>query len=149
MSGLPPRRSTRSDRRRSGSCYSASKRPRSRERHSQHFERPRATAPTSAKEREDLTATLRTNERKAITAAAVMAVKRRACTHLPPGSQSSAAASRFAVGKDSCRAAASSPRHRAGLDFGIFAAREGLEANLLGLSLGVDPVRPALKLPAL
>jgi hypothetical protein len=34
--------------------------------------------------------------------------------------------------------------------FGIlFAAREGLEVNLLGLSLGVDPVRPALKLPAL
>ena len=30
-----------------------------------------------------------------------------------------------------------------------FAAREGLEVNLLGLSLGVDPVRPALKLPAL
>jgi len=34
--------------------------------------------------------------------------------------------------------------------FGILlAAREGLEVNLLGLSLGVDPVRPALKLPAL
>jgi hypothetical protein len=31
----------------------------------------------------------------------------------------------------------------------LFAAREGLEVNLLGLSLGVDPVRPALKLPAL
>jgi hypothetical protein len=34
--------------------------------------------------------------------------------------------------------------------FGVLlAAREGLEVNLLGLSLGVDPVRPALKLPAL
>ena len=34
--------------------------------------------------------------------------------------------------------------------FGILlAAREGLEVNLLGLSLGVDPDRPALKLPAL
>jgi hypothetical protein len=34
--------------------------------------------------------------------------------------------------------------------FGILlAACEGLEVNLLGLSLGVDPVRPALKLPAL
>ena len=34
--------------------------------------------------------------------------------------------------------------------FGIvLAAREGLEVNLLGLSLGVDSVRPALKLPAL
>ena len=34
--------------------------------------------------------------------------------------------------------------------FGILlAAREGLEVNLLGLSLGADPVRPALKLPAL
>jgi hypothetical protein len=34
--------------------------------------------------------------------------------------------------------------------FGILlAAREGLEVNLLGLSPGVDPVRPALKLPAL
>ena len=32
--------------------------------------------------------------------------------------------------------------------FGIL-LREGLEVNLLGLSLGVDPVRPALKLPAL
>ena len=31
----------------------------------------------------------------------------------------------------------------------LLAAREGLEVNLLGLSLGVDPVRPALKLPAL
>jgi hypothetical protein len=31
----------------------------------------------------------------------------------------------------------------------LFVAREGLEVNLLGLSLGVDPVRPALKLPAL
>lgn len=28
-------------------------------------------------------------------------------------------------------------------------AREGLEVNLLGLSFGIDPVRPALKLPAL
>src|SRR5215471_19945075 len=34
--------------------------------------------------------------------------------------------------------------------FGIvLAAREGLEVNLLGLGLGADPVRPALKLPAL
>ena len=34
--------------------------------------------------------------------------------------------------------------------FGILlAAREGLGVNLLGLSLGADPVRPALKLPAL
>jgi hypothetical protein len=34
--------------------------------------------------------------------------------------------------------------------FGILlAAREGLEVNLLGLGLGVDPVRPTLKLPAL
>jgi hypothetical protein len=34
--------------------------------------------------------------------------------------------------------------------FGILlAAREGLEVNLLGVSLGVDPVRPALKPPAL
>jgi hypothetical protein len=31
----------------------------------------------------------------------------------------------------------------------MLAAREGIEVNLLGLSLGVDPVRPALKLPAL
>ena len=31
----------------------------------------------------------------------------------------------------------------------LLAAREGLEVNLLGLSFGVDPVRPALKLPAL
>jgi len=32
--------------------------------------------------------------------------------------------------------------------FGIlFAARKGLEVNLLGLSLAVDPIRPALKLP--
>jgi Protein of unknown function (DUF3750) len=31
----------------------------------------------------------------------------------------------------------------------LIAAREGIEVNLLGLSLGVDPVRPALKLPAL
>jgi hypothetical protein len=39
--------------------------------------------------------------------------------------------------------------YRYGL-FGILlAAREGLEVNLLGLSLGVDPVRPALTLPAL
>ena len=30
----------------------------------------------------------------------------------------------------------------------MLAAREGLEVNLLGLSLGFDPVRPALKLPA-
>jgi hypothetical protein len=34
--------------------------------------------------------------------------------------------------------------------FGVLlAAPEGLEVNLLGLSFGVDPVRPALKLPAL
>jgi hypothetical protein len=34
--------------------------------------------------------------------------------------------------------------------FGILlAAREGLEVNVLGLSLGVNPVRPSLKLPAL
>jgi len=34
--------------------------------------------------------------------------------------------------------------------FGIlFAARKGLEVNLLGLSLAVDPIRPALKLPVL
>jgi hypothetical protein len=31
----------------------------------------------------------------------------------------------------------------------MLAAREGLDVNLLGLSFGVDPVRPALKLPAL
>jgi hypothetical protein len=31
----------------------------------------------------------------------------------------------------------------------LFAAREGLEVNLLGLSLGLDPVRPALKRSAL
>jgi hypothetical protein len=31
----------------------------------------------------------------------------------------------------------------------LLAAREGLEVNLLGLSFGVGPVRPALKLPAL
>jgi Protein of unknown function (DUF3750) len=31
----------------------------------------------------------------------------------------------------------------------LLAVREGLEVNLLGLSFGVDPVRPALKLPAL
>jgi len=31
----------------------------------------------------------------------------------------------------------------------LLAARDGLEVNLLGPSLGVDPVRPALKLPAL
>jgi uncharacterized protein DUF3750 len=31
----------------------------------------------------------------------------------------------------------------------MLAVREGLEVNLLGLSFGVDPVRPALKLPAL
>lgn len=31
----------------------------------------------------------------------------------------------------------------------MLAAREGLEVNLLGLSFGIDPVRPALKLPAL
>jgi hypothetical protein len=31
----------------------------------------------------------------------------------------------------------------------LLATREGLEVNLLGLSFGVDPVRPALKLPAL
>src|SRR4029077_3406444 len=31
----------------------------------------------------------------------------------------------------------------------LLAAREGLEVNLLRLSFAVDPVRPALKLPAL
>jgi len=31
----------------------------------------------------------------------------------------------------------------------LFATREGLEVNLLGLSFGIDAVRPALKLPAL
>jgi hypothetical protein len=31
----------------------------------------------------------------------------------------------------------------------LLAAREGFEVNLLGLSLGIDPIRPALKLPAL
>jgi hypothetical protein len=31
----------------------------------------------------------------------------------------------------------------------LLAGREGLEVNLLGLCFGVDPVRPALKLPAL
>jgi hypothetical protein len=31
----------------------------------------------------------------------------------------------------------------------MLAVREGLEVNLLGLSFGVDPVRPALKVPAL
>jgi hypothetical protein len=31
----------------------------------------------------------------------------------------------------------------------LLAAREGLEVNLLGLSFGIDAVRPALKLPAL
>ena len=31
----------------------------------------------------------------------------------------------------------------------MLAAREGLEVNLLGLSFGIDLVRPALKLPAL
>jgi hypothetical protein len=30
----------------------------------------------------------------------------------------------------------------------MLAAREGLEVNLLGLSFGVDRVRPASKLPA-
>ena len=37
------------------------------------------------------------------------------------------------------------------IDFvGILAAStEGIEINLLGLSLGVDPIRPALKLPAI
>ena len=30
----------------------------------------------------------------------------------------------------------------------LFAADEGLELNLLGFHLGVDPVRPALQLPA-
>lgn len=30
----------------------------------------------------------------------------------------------------------------------LLGAREGLEVNLLGLSFGIDPVRPALKLPA-
>ena len=57
----------------------------------------------------------------------------------------------------SCRAAVCSPPHPAGPGFnyryGLFgillAAREGLEVNLLGLSFAVDPVRLALKLPAL
>src|SRR5271169_3391327 len=71
MSGLPRRSSTRSDRRRSGSCYSDSNGPRPRERPSRRFEKPRATAASSANEREDLTATLETNERKTTTAAAV------------------------------------------------------------------------------
>src|SRR5277367_3308209 len=71
MSGLPRRSSTRSDRRRSGSCYSDSIGPRPRERHSRRFEKPRATAASSANECEDLTATLETNERKTTTAAAV------------------------------------------------------------------------------
>jgi len=31
----------------------------------------------------------------------------------------------------------------------LLAAREGLEVNLQGLSLWIDPVRPAPKLPAL
>jgi len=31
----------------------------------------------------------------------------------------------------------------------MIAAQEGFEVNLLGLSLGIDPVRPALKLPAI
>jgi len=31
----------------------------------------------------------------------------------------------------------------------MLAAREGLEVNLLGLSFGIDPARPAVKLPAL
>jgi hypothetical protein len=31
----------------------------------------------------------------------------------------------------------------------LLAVREGLEANLLGLSFEVEPLRPALKLPAL
>ena len=31
----------------------------------------------------------------------------------------------------------------------LLAAREGLEVNLLGLSFGIDAVRPAVKLPAL
>jgi hypothetical protein len=31
----------------------------------------------------------------------------------------------------------------------MLAAREALEVNLLGLSFGVDPVMPALKLPAI
>jgi Protein of unknown function (DUF3750) len=31
----------------------------------------------------------------------------------------------------------------------LFAAREGFELNLLGLNLGVDPIAPALNLPAL
>ena len=31
----------------------------------------------------------------------------------------------------------------------LIAADEGFEINLLGLSLGLDPVRPALKLPAI
>ena len=57
----------------------------------------------------------------------------------------------------SCRGAACSPAPTgSGFQlslYGIFcillAAREGLEVNLLGLGLGADPVRPALKLPAL
>ena len=31
----------------------------------------------------------------------------------------------------------------------LIAAKEGFEVNLLGLSLGLDAVRPAVKLPAL
>ena len=31
----------------------------------------------------------------------------------------------------------------------LLAVREGLEANLLGLSFEVEPLRPAFKLPAL
>jgi len=31
----------------------------------------------------------------------------------------------------------------------LIATKEGFEVNLLGLSLGLDAVRPALKLPAL
>ena len=31
----------------------------------------------------------------------------------------------------------------------LIAGKEGVEVNLLGLSLGLDAVRPALKLPAL
>ena len=62
-----------------------------------------------------------------------------------------------AVGKDFLPDGVYSPPHPAGpgfnyrfVGFGILlAAREGLEVNLLGLSLGVDPVKPALKLPAL
>jgi len=62
---------------------------------------------------------------------------------------SSGAGSRFAVGRDSCRAAASSPRQRAGPGIQIslygptgtlFTAREGLELNLLCLTLGIDPL---------